>query len=168
MLLEQRPFAQTHTLLSAVLLRCMCVYVSMHVPVHLHVYYLYIRCFSVSAGIANMFLNISGEIAWNFPVAKYDSLTALSGPQPFQHNSLTHAETCVRTYRCTRTHLQQSGAADKVKDKLTCRRQGEKTKDLNLSDSVWGTSSRRNLVKHWENTQKSLLSDSKLHMIQKL
>lgn len=82
------PIAQTHTLLSAVLLRCVCEIAC--------VYYLYIRWFSASAGIANMFLNISCEIVWNSLVSDdNDSLTALSGPWRFHDNthSLTHTKT---------------------------------------------------------------------------
>ncbi len=91
MLLEQGPIAQTHTLLSAVLLRCV------RESVCVCVYYLYIRWFSVSAGIANMFLNISSEIVWNSPVADDDSLTALSGPWRFHDNTNTHTHTNTHT-----------------------------------------------------------------------
>lgn len=104
MLLVQGPIAQTHTLLSAVLLRCVCVY------------YLYILWFSVSAGIANMFLNISSEIVWNSPVADNDILTALSGPRHFkrQHTHTTkymyvlvkagvHRDTFIKAQSHTKT-----------------------------------------------------------------
>lgn len=94
MLLEQGPIAQTRALLSAVLLRCVCVY------------YLYIHWLSVSAGIANMFLNISGEIVWNSPVADDDSLTALSDPQYFHSDSHTSTHT-ARTCQARRPHIKR-------------------------------------------------------------
>lgn len=67
--------------------------VSRFVKVCVCVYYLYIRRFSVSAGITNMFLNISGEIVWNSSVASIDILTALSGPRHCHDNARTHTHT---------------------------------------------------------------------------
>lgn len=87
MLLEQGPdCSNTHITVSRFVKVCVWDNVCACV------YYLYIRWFSASAGIANMFLNISCEIVWNSLVSDdNDSLTALSGPWRFHDNTHSHA-----------------------------------------------------------------------------
>lgn len=96
--------SNTHITVSRFVKVCVCVR---------DVYYLYIRWLLVSAGITNMFLNISCEIVWNSQVSDdNDSLTALSGPRCFPTDTHTH----VRTH--TRTHLEKQPAMQKPSKRM--------------------------------------------------
>lgn len=78
--------------------------VSRFVKVCVCVYYLYIRWVRVSAGITNMFLDISGEIVWNSSVANDGVLTALSGPQRLCDNTphVRHTLITAQSHRKTK------------------------------------------------------------------